>query len=340
MVRLAIPLTAGVACAFAWLPAQWIVTASAVLAALMAVMLGVFWQKWKQYSINPVYGLVVSLCFFFLGYFWTAYQIDQRDYRHHFNQDKEKYVAYVTALPIAKPNSTQVALKVFACEDSAYQSRSLSANILAYLHPDLRADTLQPGDQLFFTRRPQPHNPPHNPEQFDFGKYLIGQGYIATVYLKDEVVFSRPSVKPFLWQGFLEMQRQRAIELFASRGVSERELGVVSALVLGKRDMVDPNVRTAFTNAGTVHILAVSGLHVGIVYLFISWVLGKLVPGRRLRVVRLVIALTVLWLYAGITGFSPSVLRAATMFSFIALGKDFKRFGNVYNMLTIPNTAR
>lgn len=282
---------------------------------------------------NPVFGVLAFLAFLSLGFFWAGYRLELRQYERHFDGSETEFVARLTAEANQKENTTQLELLLIAAKDSNHWVTSRGTGIVAYVHHELRADTLQPGDLVYFYALPQPHRPPLNPDQFDFGAYLIAKGFTASVYLQDNVHFAREHGAPFMLRPFLEAWRTKAIALFKKYPIDSRELGVISALVLGKRDYVDEDIRRAFAEAGTVHILAVSGLHVGIIYLFISLILGKTLKGRRLRFVRFVLGLLVLWLYAGITGFSPSVLRAATMFSFIALGKEFSRFGSIYNML-------
>ncbi|MEM9053079.1 MAG: ComEC/Rec2 family competence protein, partial [Bacteroidota bacterium] len=111
-----------------------------------------------------------------------------------------------------------------------------------------------------------------------------------------------------------------------------REFGVISALVLGDKAQLDVDLRRQFVNAGVVHILAVSGLHVGIIYFLFGWLFDLLLK-KKGRLLKFILLLLILWAYAALTGFSPSVLRAATMFSFISLGKYHWKYGNVYNMI-------
>src|SRR5690606_38045478 len=114
-----------------------------------------------------------------------------------------------------------------------------------------------------------------------------------------------------------------------------RELGVASALILGKRSLIPLDTKTAFATAGAIHVLAVSGLHVGIIYLVVIGVLLKIFPGRKWRLFNLLLTILILWFYAGITGLSPSVLRASTMFTFIAVGKFRGKRSNIYNTLAV-----
>jgi competence protein ComEC len=332
-IRIAAPFILGVGAALYLEPSKPIGGIALFMSATVMLVLLVFWKKWQSYQINPVFGLLCTAVFFFLAFSWTTFRIEARQYATHFSGSEVAFMGYLKAEPVPKSRSTQLEIHVVSATDSAGFIDKRSSDIIAYAHLDLRADTLQYGDIVCFRAMPNPHQSALNPGQFDYGTYLLRNGILASVYLKDEVEFTREDRPPFSLSFYFQSWRERAIALFRMRNVADRELGVISALVLGKRDLVDPEIRRAFTDAGTVHILAVSGLHVGIIYLFIAMLLSRALPGKRTRVLRLIICLLVLWIYAGITGFSPSVLRAATMFSFIAVGKEFSRFGSIYNML-------
>ncbi len=334
-VRITLPFALGVAVAFATAPTATVIFVGLILSILLTALLLVFWKEWANIKHNPWFGLGAACAFLLMGYSWTAYVIDLRSDRVILALPEGTFLAELLDFPEPKSNTYALKLEVSALLHSGAHEPTQPFTILGYISKTAYADTLLPGDMVVFAVKPQPHPLAPNPYQFDFGAYLTSQGIVGTVYLKDGVHAYRPVHRKFNLANVFANLRAKGIESFRDGGVHQRELGVVSALVLGKRDMVDADIRQAFAESGTVHILAVSGLHVGIIYLFIATVLGRVLPGKRLSMYRLLLSIAVLWLYAGVAGFSPSVLRAATMFSFIALGKEYSRFGNVYNMLAL-----
>jgi competence protein ComEC len=127
--------------------------------------------------------------------------------------------------------------------------------------------------------------------------------------------------------------QNRLLDVLKSHQFKQQELAVASALLLGYKDMLDRDTILTYSSSGAMHILAVSGLHVGIIYLVISSLLfffEKIKYGNYIKAFLLVISL---WAYALLTGMSPSVLRAATMFSFVTIGASLKRQTNIYNTL-------
>ncbi|MDQ3101467.1 MAG: ComEC/Rec2 family competence protein, partial [Bacteroidota bacterium] len=116
-------------------------------------------------------------------------------------------------------------------------------------------------------------------------------------------------------------------------GLDARQQALVKALVLGQRDELDGEQRTAFARSGTIHVLAVSGMHVGLIYLILGSLLNWSGNSRLMRVIRGFLILIALWLYAGITGGAPSILRATIMFSFITLADMMARRTESVNSL-------
>ena len=109
-------------------------------------------------------------------------------------------------------------------------------------------------------------------------------------------------------------------------------LGVAVALLLGDKQLLTNEVRSSFSNAGAMHVLAVSGLHIGIVLYILMFILGRFTRyiSKRNAVI---ISIIIIWIYAAVTGFSPSVLRASFMFSILAIAQISGRTKNPMNVL-------
>src|SRR5690606_36937339 len=109
-------------------------------------------------------------------------------------------------------------------------------------------------------------------------------------------------------------------------------LAVASALILGYRSDLDPDLLNIFSITGTIHVLSVSGLHVGIVFVVFSTLLVWM-KGKRSKMIRGLVLILLIWLYALVTGLAPSVLRASIMISFGIIAFSFARKGNIYNTI-------
>ena len=171
-----------------------------------------------------------------------------------------------------------------------------------------------------------------NPYGFDYKKYLKYKGiyhYILldrTVWLK---INNSQNISIFI---LAENIRSYIYKLLKRNGLKGQELALASALFLGERQFISKETFSYFQSAGTIHILAISGLHIGILLLFLNFIFG-FIRKKFGNKIFLVLTVSILWFYALLTGFSPSVLRAVIMFSFLQVGLNLKRETNVYNTL-------
>ena len=192
------------------------------------------------------------------------------------------------------------------------------------------------GDELLILGTPTFISEALNPDQFDYKRYLELQ----------QQVFRQISIRPNTYKfvgksdmSFLDNVQYYAIlarkycdNVMKTYIVTPQESGLASALVFGIKENLDEQVKTAYSKAGVTHVLAVSGMHVAIIFMILQWI-RKLIPIFRNKWVFLFFAILLLWFYAYLTGFSASVLRAVAMFSFLIVGQTLKKSNNMYNML-------
>ncbi|MFW6268253.1 MAG: ComEC/Rec2 family competence protein [Marinilabiliaceae bacterium] len=192
---------------------------------------------------------------------------------------------------------------------------------------------VQPGDEVFFRACLSGHYGPTNPSVFNYGKYLLRNGISAIVFVQ-EGDFKREGRSSVVGVGDrLRHIRSKARRVYRTHGIEGRNLQVLSALSLGMQDELSDEVRDRFIHSGAIHLLAVSGLHVGIVFLFLNSLAGLFLPQRSL--VRLLIVVSGLVFFAMLAGGSPSVFRAVVMLSIVQIGRVYRRGGNIYNLLGV-----
>jgi len=208
-----------------------------------------------------------------------------------------------------------------------------NGKVIIYLQKDSLSEKLNVGDVISFEPKLKNIPPPKNPQEFDFRKYL-------SFHLIHQQAFLRSNNWKLIQQAttggifkFANDSRAYLIKTLEKKGIKGNELAVASALILGYKDSIDIDLKSAYSSAGAMHVLAVSGLHVGIIFLIFSqlfYFLGKYKYGNIIKGVLLIL---ILWSYALLTGLSPSVMRAATMFSFIVAAKMTKRNSSFFNTL-------
>lgn len=184
-------------------------------------------------------------------------------------------------------------------------------------------------DKLFIEGRHEPFFANLNPGAFNYAKYMETNGYYFEVYPNKIVKFESGGFSVFK----LAADIRRNLEKVLARNLEARELGVAEALVLGQKHLLEKETKEAFSGVGAMHILAVSGLHVGLVFLLFNVLFAPVKRIRFGRTIHTVLIILMIVSYAAITGFSPSVTRASLMFILISLGLVLNRMGNTFNTI-------
>lgn len=167
-------------------------------------------------------------------------------------------------------------------------------------------------------------NPPLNPHQFDYKYYLFKQGIHHQIFTEDKRILklNYPKFSLFGLSAKTRFNIQKSLENY---NFTKDELAVINALLLGQRQDISKELITNYQNAGAIHILAVSGLHVGIILLLLSFICKPLEHFKYGNFLKTILIILLLWCFAFIAGLSASVVRAVTMFSFVAIGMSFKQ---------------
>jgi len=174
-------------------------------------------------------------------------------------------------------------------------------------------------------------SPPKNPYSFDYAQYMARKQIYRQINLKNKA-FSTQTSNHFSMNALATKWRNHIYQILVRANLKGEKLALASALFLGERRYLSKETLQNFQASGTIHILAISGLHIGILLLFLNFVFGFVKRYAGVTVFT-IITISLLWLYAMMTGFSPSVTRAVTMFSFLQIGLQLKRKTNIYNTI-------
>ena len=199
-----------------------------------------------------------------------------------------------------------------------------SGKIIVNLQKDALKTTLDVDDLLSVSADFKTIPAPLNPYQFDYKTYLARQGIHQQLYLKK--YHWKPLGKvSFSLVGFAASIRNQIQQSLQKYSFSKNTLGIINALLLGQRQDLSKELLDDYANAGAIHILAVSGLHVGILLLLLNFLLKPLSNIPYGTPLQLLLTVGLLWSFALVAGLSASVVRAVTMFSFVAFGQSLKR---------------
>lgn len=195
-------------------------------------------------------------------------------------------------------------------------------------------DRIQVDDELIVWAKAEEIDPPKNPHQFNYKKYLQGQGIFHQIELRS-TNFQKTASSTVSFIGIIANTREKALKRLRNLSFEQEELSIVQALLLGHRDDIDKATYDNYKNAGAIHLLAISGLHVGIVLLFLQYLLKPLEALPKGRNIKLIISVMILWGFALLAGFSASVIRAVCMFSFVAYALYLNRPGSSFNIVAL-----
>lgn len=195
---------------------------------------------------------------------------------------------------------------------------------------DTKQKPLIVDDEIWLFSKILPINPPLNPHQFDYKNYLKKLGIYHQLKFTHSNFIKNKNPKHTIY-GLASAARSHIIEKLKLADFGPEELSIIQALLLGERSDISAKTYSDYKNAGAVHILAVSGLHIGVLLLLIQFLLRPL----RNRTASLIISVILLWGFAFVAGLSPSIIRACTMFSFVAYALYLNRPSNTFNILAL-----
>lgn len=278
-------------------------------------------------------GIIVWLLMLCLGS-WLPEITDPRLVRMHYQHTHTSpplFILKVLDVPKHNTTRTRFTAQVLYRSDSTYLFEATTGTIVVHLDTDSAAKHIQPDDELVVFGKLQTPQPPDIPESFDYSNYLAQKGIYDILHVKKnhwKPYRSKPSIT---FRGYMYNLRENWVKILDDYSLSNASQGIIEALVWGKTDDIDKEQMQAYTRTGVVHILAVSGMHVGLIYALTRPITQR-IRGRRSAILRFMIPATILWLYAAITGFSPSVSRAAVMLTLIIVTEQFQQTSERMNM--------
>ncbi len=283
----------------------------------------------KDRTLRFIYrGMLLYIVFVLAGIF--NYYLSNR--YNKLPAGKMHYSGIVVSSPVSKDRSTQLDCRIRSIGKDSHKTH-LNEKVRIYLEPDTLCPLPKVGDTIFISGQLSEIKNPGNPGEFNYSRYMKHQGIHYSGYFKKiDYSYGKNSGRLRIIRLSTNIQKQ-LIACFERYNIHNNELAVLSALAAGNRSFLEQELRENYAAVGAMHILAVSGLHVGILYLLLTSLFGNRNQKRYYRLLRTLIILAVIWMYAFITGLSSSVLRAALMFSLFLIGKNLQRQINSYNIL-------
>jgi competence protein ComEC len=291
-----------------------------------------------NFRLRWISGVFASISLFLLG-LSSVLVIDQKSKTTLMEAGKPlppaMFLCRIDESPVKKLKTSNGIAMVLAEMDSLGQWHPQKIKIRVSFRNDSLRKPPAYGDLIVISGSLQAIPGPQNPHMFNFRQYLFNRQINWQVYLEPGqwTHVGHEIANPVIF--WAEICRNSFLETLRKFKVEGQEFALVSALLLGSKDYLESEVIQEFSHAGAIHVLSVSGLHVGIMYVLADKMLFFLKRGRNSRKLHQMLIILSIWAYAFITGLPSSVIRAALMFSLIAVAKMFKRSSESYNILAV-----
>ena len=301
-----------------------------------ALILLLFIQdKWiKSYRNNYISGVLIYTSVFLFGLAYNTYfvnfETDAHFSKHANNQSTFK--GQCMEIPVEKSRSIQYLIKVDKIVNNNLELE-VNGKLIAYFPKKNRAKLPSVGDVFYFKGQVNQIEPPSNPYQFNYKSYLNKKGINHQIFLSlNQINIKNNKLSLY---GIAQKTRALFIRNLRKSGLQENELSIVSALLLGDKQSLSLEAKDSYGKAGAMHVLAVSGLHVGIILVILTFVFNFIFGKSKNTIIKTILTVLFIWAFAFVTGLSISVMRSAVMFSFIAVGGVLKHKISIYNTIAL-----
>ncbi len=333
-IRLLLPLIAGIILQW-YLQISLQVVVTALIFCTIAFLLFLLLPIALRFKTQALQGLIIQLFIIALGAWLTWQQNVQHHHKWYGNYYKDSsYLVVRIDEPLVEKNKSFKADGYVETVVQDGKAVAAEGKLLLYFSKDSVQPGLKYGDRIIIHKNLQPIKNSGNPGAFNYQRYAAFQGIFHNVFLKDkDWGVLNGSSKNWFAQLIFSARAYVLGVLQKSVGTNKDELGIAEALLIGYTNDLDKDLVQAYSNTGVVHIIAISGMHLALIYVLLVWLFAKIPGINKSKWLQLVLILASLWLFSLLTGASPSVLRAAVMFSFIAVGKNIFKQASIYNSL-------
>ncbi|SIS42048.1 competence protein ComEC [Zobellia uliginosa] len=297
----------------------------------LLVALGIlrFNDKWNE---SHLFGYLAVLTTLSIGVFATSLARPENQANHYLNHDfKGNHTWHIKISRVLKPTSFS---DRYIGEIRGFDQQRARGKILLNLIPDSTLQKFQVDDELLWYGSIAKTREALNPHQFNYKAYLNGLGISHQIQMTPKTFIPLENASSSLY-GLAAKTRNHIISQLRKARFGKDELSIIQALLLGQRNDISEETYTDYKNAGAVHILAVSGLHIGILLLLLQFLLRPLERLPKGKGIKLALTVILLWGFAFLSGLSASVVRAVTMFSFLAYSMYLNRPNNTFNILAL-----
>ena len=330
-IRLVLPLFAGVLLQWYFKP-DLLNILSLFCTTVAVFFLSSSFTLARRYKLRWLQGLLIQTLILLAGSLltWNNDIRNNKRWFAHTYADSDCLIVDI-AEPLIKKQKTYKADGAVVSVIHLETVSHVTGRLIMYF---LDTPALNYGDRILIRKNLQPIKNTGNPAAFDYARYASFQQQFHTVFLGkgDYSILTRSDGNAF--DAFVFESRTYILSTLKKYvGKDQRITGIAEALLIGYKHDLDKDLMQAYSNTGVVHIIAISGLHLGLIYVMLNWIMNVLPWIKRQSTIRVLFVLSCLWLFSILTGSSASVLRSALMFTCILIGKTYFTQSSVYNAI-------
>ncbi|GAA4238183.1 ComEC/Rec2 family competence protein [Postechiella marina] len=311
------------------------ITSFLITSVLLIALSICFFIAKKQFSKNIWFGIISYLLLISIGILSVNCH-NQKRFTYHYsnnltpNKDSLNTITFKIRT-LLKPNNYY---NKYIVNVLKIDNKRASGKLLLNIKKDSLFNTLDTDDIFTAKTTLKSIYPPLNPGQFNYKKYLREK------YIYDQITTTNTSLlklnaKHTTLFGIANNIRKYINKKLKPYNFKPDEIAIINALLLGQRQDVSEDIYNNYTNAGAIHILAISGLHIGILLMLLNIIFKPIEQFKNGRLIKTILIVIILWSFALIAGLSASVTRAVTMFSIVSIGMNLKRPTNIFNTLAL-----
>jgi len=302
---------------------------------IMLVFVFVFLRANRLYKVSSSFTISVFLISILIGITSITINKEINNKLHYSNnsnfKEQEAIPAIIHIERVLKPN---LFYEKFVGEVLQFDGKKSIGKILINVKRDSSSNRIMVDDRFTVKSNFNEIKKPLNPYMFNYKKYLQNKQIHHQIYLNKEQLFKLNN-DTYSFKGIAANVRYEINESLKASGFKNEELALINAMLLGQRNFMTKDLLESYSGAGAIHILAVSGLHIGIMLILLNFIFKPLHYLKNGKLLAAFLIILLLWIYALIAGFSASIVRAVTMFTALTIGMYLIKRSNVYNTLVV-----
>ena len=332
-LRLLLPMILGIIC-YICIPKLLIYAACTL--GLSSLILLIFFQFLKienRFRLKLISGILIHTFIISIGYvlpYITSIQNNALWYQLK-KTNYENALVRINAAVETKPKTYKTIVEIKQLMDEKHAIETKGEAII-YFQKNKKSKQLREGDWLLVKQKFEPIKNTNNPGSFNYANYCQLRNIYETAYIR-EFEFQSINKNTQTITTFFNRWNFNTRKIINQYVTDSSAKGIAEALLIGYRKNVDDETWQSYSNTGIVHVIAISGMHMAMIYGSMIWLLFRIPFFKRKKIGAYVIAILTMWLFACITGLPPSVTRSAIMFTFIGIGEIIDRKMSIYNNL-------